>query len=87
MTSPWKLLIGGVAIYSVVLTWAFVRMVTYLQWLHFSGSIVRATSLSDTTPGREVAVVLGLCGALAVTATLVSFLRHREVEARARRTE
>ncbi|MCB9616632.1 MAG: hypothetical protein H6722_29705 [Sandaracinus sp.] len=78
MTSPWKLLVVGLAVYSAVLTWAFVRMVSYLQWLHFSDTVVRADSLSDTTPGMQVSVTLGVVGGLVVVATLRAFAKHQE---------
>lgn len=78
MTFPWKLLVIGLAVYSAILTWAFVHMVSYLQWLHFSDTVVRADSLSDTTPGLQVSVTLGVVGALLVVAVLVAFGVRRD---------
>jgi len=86
MTFPWKLLVAGLAVYSAILTWAFVHMVSYLQRLHFSDTVVRADALSDTTPGLQVTVTLGVVGGLLVIAVLVAFGVHRAPETRDRST-
>lgn len=76
MTLPWKLLVIGLAVYSAVLTWAFVHMVSYLQRLHFMDTVVNADSLSGTTPGLQVTVTLSVVGAILVLSILVAFGKY-----------
>jgi hypothetical protein len=77
MTLPWKILVAGLALYSMVLTWAFLHMVGYLQRLHFFESD-RVRGLTDTVPGLQITVTLSIVGAILVSATLLAFGKHRD---------
>ena len=60
-------------IYLVILTGCFIKMATYLQWLHFKNDQTFDT-LSSTTPGMSVALWLGIGGGLLVVTNVAVFV-------------
>lgn len=82
MSRFWKVLVGALFVYSLALTWAFVDMMRYLQWLHFNeSSAVRVDSMIDTSPGRDNAILLGVVGGACLIALFVTWLRQVKEEA------
>ncbi|MGB1014950.1 MAG: hypothetical protein ACPG4T_12510 [Nannocystaceae bacterium] len=58
MNRMWKTLIISVALFQIVLTIAFWRMIDYVQWLHFNDSVINYRGLMDTTPGRHAGYMI-----------------------------
>ena len=71
MSRPWKTLLISVAIFQVALTLAFWRMIDYVQWLHFNGTVVGYEGFMDTAPGRMMGTLLLVVAGFLVVVNLV----------------
>jgi hypothetical protein len=71
MSRPWKTLLISVAVFQLALTYAFWRMIDYVQWLHFNDTAVGYEGFMDTSPGRKVGTLLLAVAAVLLVVNLV----------------
>ncbi|MEZ4382503.1 MAG: hypothetical protein R3A79_14295 [Nannocystaceae bacterium] len=73
MTRPWKTLLLSVAVFQVALSFAFWRMIDYVQWLHFNATTAGYEGFMDTGPGRKMGtLLLAVAGILLVVNLVVA---------------